>query len=623
MAVIAALPALLHAPRGQPLPAADCRRAPHAASRTLRRSRRHAPRAAARTRARRNAGARPSRQCPAATLPTPAPNAAAAPASHPRPQPLPRPASRTASSRPLPSAQSDLLEQRLLATERWLAEAQGGTLQHSIAGLERSRTLEKLFRNPGKYIEIEKVFVYRTLANQQPSLTVLYGAFGSRADAVKSLEALPDELKANRPYIRTVQGIRVRDRPEEAVLSALRPRAGQRRRLQPRRETYRNQSCNLARMHNRGFGHPGGMVNASLNSGSRRAQPQRHGAERCVRRRRCLSLLLRGCAYKPTDPAVRGPHQPRVGARPRRRRQDPAAGHQQHLRAAAQAAQSRPPTYSVVVNEVPVKELLLALARDTKQNIDIHPGLQGLVSLNADRRDAARDPRPHRQAGEHALPRRGQDDRGEPGHAVLQDLRVNYVNMTRDTTSDHRRSAGRSRRGGAGGTGSCRERRHIARPSVNTDLEEQFLGGAAREHPEHPDLHASTGSERRRPRKRRPKLRARRARNGWPRQKPSRARARTPPACSTTVFGSSPSSAVDRHQAGHRRQPVAGTVSVMATERQHQLVQQYLDSHRLVVPAPGADRSDHRRSHAVRPYQAGVDWSRARHRRRASASRRH
>ena len=41
------------------------------------------------------------------------------------------------------------------------------------------------------------------------------------------------------------------------------------------------------------------------------------------------------------------------------------------------------PTYSVVVNEVPVKELLFALARDTKQNIDIHPGLTGLVTLNA------------------------------------------------------------------------------------------------------------------------------------------------------------------------------------------------------------------------------------------------
>src|SRR5258708_6022400 len=43
----------------------------------------------------------------------------------------------------------------------------------------------------------------------------------------------------------------------------------------------------------------------------------------------------------------------------------------------------KPPTYSVVVSEVPVKELLFALARDTKQNVDIHPGLQGLVSLNA------------------------------------------------------------------------------------------------------------------------------------------------------------------------------------------------------------------------------------------------
>jgi MSHA type pilus biogenesis protein MshL len=41
------------------------------------------------------------------------------------------------------------------------------------------------------------------------------------------------------------------------------------------------------------------------------------------------------------------------------------------------------PTYSVVVNEVPVKELLFALARDTKQNIDVHPGVRGVVSLNA------------------------------------------------------------------------------------------------------------------------------------------------------------------------------------------------------------------------------------------------
>lgn len=40
-------------------------------------------------------------------------------------------------------------------------------------------------------------------------------------------------------------------------------------------------------------------------------------------------------------------------------------------------------TYSVVVNNVRVQELLFALARDAKLNIDIHPGIEGLVTLNA------------------------------------------------------------------------------------------------------------------------------------------------------------------------------------------------------------------------------------------------
>jgi MSHA biogenesis protein MshM len=106
------------------------------------------------------------------------------------------------------SPHSDLLEQRLLATERWLEEAQGDTFSIQLLGSNDPALLRNYFETLGKYIELEKVFVYRTLANQQPSMTVLYGAFGNRADAVRSLEALPDELKVNRPYIRTVQGIR-------------------------------------------------------------------------------------------------------------------------------------------------------------------------------------------------------------------------------------------------------------------------------------------------------------------------------------------------------------------------------------------------------------------------------
>ena len=40
-------------------------------------------------------------------------------------------------------------------------------------------------------------------------------------------------------------------------------------------------------------------------------------------------------------------------------------------------------TYSVVVTNLPAREILFALARDAKINIDIHPGIEGNVTLNA------------------------------------------------------------------------------------------------------------------------------------------------------------------------------------------------------------------------------------------------
>jgi len=44
---------------------------------------------------------------------------------------------------------------------------------------------------------------------------------------------------------------------------------------------------------------------------------------------------------------------------------------------------SRPETYSVVVNNVRVQDLLFALARDAKLNVDVHSGVAGSVTLNA------------------------------------------------------------------------------------------------------------------------------------------------------------------------------------------------------------------------------------------------
>lgn len=46
-------------------------------------------------------------------------------------------------------------------------------------------------------------------------------------------------------------------------------------------------------------------------------------------------------------------------------------------------AKIKEPTYSVVVNDVSVKEILFALARESKLNIDIHPDIKGSVTMNA------------------------------------------------------------------------------------------------------------------------------------------------------------------------------------------------------------------------------------------------
>ena len=49
----------------------------------------------------------------------------------------------------------------------------------------------------------------------------------------------------------------------------------------------------------------------------------------------------------------------------------------------APTATPKAETYSVVVTDVPAQEILFALARDAKINLDIHAGIQGTVTLNA------------------------------------------------------------------------------------------------------------------------------------------------------------------------------------------------------------------------------------------------
>jgi septal ring-binding cell division protein DamX len=102
----------------------------------------------------------------------------------------------------------DLLEQRLLATDEWVNQQGPRTLTIQLLGTNDPELLRDYLKTIAKYLEIEKVYVYRTVANQRPSLTVLYGAFNDRFEVIRTLESLPGDMKANRPYTRTIQGVR-------------------------------------------------------------------------------------------------------------------------------------------------------------------------------------------------------------------------------------------------------------------------------------------------------------------------------------------------------------------------------------------------------------------------------
>nr|VFK38227.1 MAG: general secretion pathway protein D [Candidatus Kentron sp. SD]VFK44308.1 MAG: general secretion pathway protein D [Candidatus Kentron sp. SD] len=92
-------------------------------------------------------------------------------------------------------------------------------------------------------------------------------------------------------------------------------------------------------------------------------------------------------------------------------------------------------TYTIVVNDVPVKDLLFAIARDAGINIDIHPNIQGAVTINAIDETLPRIlERIEGQAAiRHEL--RGHALVIMPDTPFLKTYRVDYVNMERNSSS--------------------------------------------------------------------------------------------------------------------------------------------------------------------------------------------
>ena len=118
--------------------------------------------------------------------------------------------------------------------------------------------------------------------------------------------------------------------------------------------------------------------------------------------------------------------------------------------------------YTVVVHEVPVKELLFALARDAAVNVDVDPGIDGIVTLNAiDQTLSQILDRIARQV-DMRYEIRDKNLLVMPDRPYFRSYTVDYVNLSRDTTGTINvatqiatTGAGQIGEGGGGGGGGA------------------------------------------------------------------------------------------------------------------------------------------------------------------------
>ena len=265
------------------------------------------------------------------------------------------------------------------------------------------------------------------------------------------------------------------------------------------------------------------------------------------------------------------------------------------------------PTYTVVVNDVPVKDLLFSIARDTQYNIDLHPGIAGRVSLNA-----VNEPLPSildriaRQANlRYEL--NGKTVSIMPDTPYVKTYSVNYVNVARNTTSSVGVAAQiASTGGGSIGTGATSSAGNSSTTTVasqsNNDLWtvmadniRTILAGTRAVTQSNDERAAQLDAEK--------SARAERVSQA---EAVSRAGAGAANLF-TAAFANQPLNDGKNDVAIN---PVAGTVTVLGTAKQHELVQRYLDQvmqssqRQVLIEATIVEVT------LKDQYRAGIDWSR-------------
>lgn len=273
---------------------------------------------------------------------------------------------------------------------------------------------------------------------------------------------------------------------------------------------------------------------------------------------------------------------------------------------------AKPLTYNVVVTEVPVKELLFSLARDTKLNIDVHPNIQGVVTLNAinETLPAILDRIAYQVNIRYKL--EGDTLIVTPDTPYLKSYQVNYVNMSRKTSSSiavatQVATTGSTTSGASSGGGSAAG--NNSSTSVTGTSSNDFwevLTANIR------DILKSTRSAVQSSEDKNARVEAARAsREERLQQATAVARAgQAAPQLFNAAFGQGAQNAFEEKKDDVIVNPVSGTVLVMGTQAQHKLVSQYIDgvsaaaARQVLIEATIVEVT------LKDQFRAGIDWSR-------------
>jgi type II secretory pathway predicted ATPase ExeA len=110
-----------------------------------------------------------------------------------------------------------LVNQRLQATDNLLLNASPDTISLQIqsvptvpaAGEQPQDALLKVaLEKLRRQLEMDNIYLYRMQQNDSVYTVILYGTFAQRAGALNALGSLPEEIKANQPYLRTLAGVK-------------------------------------------------------------------------------------------------------------------------------------------------------------------------------------------------------------------------------------------------------------------------------------------------------------------------------------------------------------------------------------------------------------------------------